>query len=99
MARRASVPLCTDLRADDLELHRDEEPRSATIVLMGKVMVNLSSFIRYHASRTPDRTAIIFKKQRITYPEFLGRIEPTAGFLSARRIGPGDVVAGFLRNR
>ena len=65
---------------------------------MGKVMVNLSSFIRYHASRTPDRTAIIFKEQRITYAEFLRRVETTAGFLSARGIGPEDVVAVFMRN-
>ncbi len=61
-------------------------------------MVNLSSFIRYHASRTPDRLAIVFKDQRITYAEFLRRIETTAGFLSARGIRPDDVVAVFMKN-
>ena len=44
-------------------------------------MVNLSSFIRYHASRTPDRLAIVFKDQRVTYAEFLRRIETTGSKL------------------
>ena len=61
-------------------------------------MVNLSSFIRYHASRTPDRLAIVFKDQRVTYAEFLRRIETTSGFLAARDIRPDDVVAVFMKN-
>ena len=65
---------------------------------MGEVMVNLSSFIRYHASRTPDRLVVVFKDQRITYAEFLQRVETTAGFLAARGIGPDDVVAVFMKN-
>jgi fatty-acyl-CoA synthase len=61
-------------------------------------MVNLSSFIRYHASRTPERISIVFKEQRITYAEFLRRIETTAGFLAAHGIGPDDIVAVFMKN-
>ncbi len=61
-------------------------------------MVNLSSFIRYHASRTPERLAIVFKEQRITYAELLQRIEKMGGFLAARGIGPDDVVAVFMKN-
>ncbi len=65
---------------------------------MGAAMVNLSSFIRYHALRTPDRLAVVFKDQRITYAEFLRRIETIAGLLTARGIGADDIVAAFMKN-
>jgi fatty-acyl-CoA synthase len=61
-------------------------------------MVNLSSFIRFHASRTPERLAIVFKDQRISYAALMRRIEVTAGFLAARGIKPDDVVAVFMKN-
>jgi len=61
-------------------------------------MVNLSSFIRYHATRTPDRLAIVYKDQRVTFAELLARIEKTAGFLAAHGIGPDDVVAVLMKN-
>ena len=61
-------------------------------------MVNLSSFIRFHASRTPQREALIYAGQRITYAEFLDRILRMAAFLVARGIGPGEVVAVFMKN-
>src|ERR1035437_2860169 len=98
MARCATVPLCADLRADDLELHRHAESRTATVVLIGEVMVNLSSFIRYHASRTPDRLRHGVKDQRGTYAEVLRGIEATSGFLAARDLRPDDVVAVFMKN-
>jgi fatty-acyl-CoA synthase len=37
-------------------------------------MVNLSAFIRFHARRAPDREALIYAGQRITYRDFLDRI-------------------------
>jgi fatty-acyl-CoA synthase len=61
-------------------------------------MVNLSSFIRYHATRTPDRLAIVYKDQRVTFAELSARIEKTAGFLAAHGIGPDDVVAVLMKN-
>jgi acyl-CoA synthetase (AMP-forming)/AMP-acid ligase II len=61
-------------------------------------MVNLSSFIRYHATRTPDRLAIVYNDQRVTFAELLARIEKTAGLLAARGIGPDDVVAVLMKN-
>jgi fatty-acyl-CoA synthase len=61
-------------------------------------MVNLSSLIRYHATRTPQRLAIVYKDQRVTFAELLTRIEKTAGFLAARGIGPDDVVAVMMKN-
>jgi fatty-acyl-CoA synthase len=61
-------------------------------------MVALSSFIRYHAQRTPDRVALICGDECIVYAELMRRIETTAGWLGARGIGPGDVVALLMKN-
>lgn len=61
-------------------------------------MVNLSAFIRFHALRTPDREAIVYDGQRITYAEFLDRVLRMAGYLESRGIGEGDVVAAFMKN-
>ena len=98
----SSVPLRTDLRADGPQFHRDAKSRAAALLLSrregGSPMVNLSSFIRFHASRTPDRLAVLFKDQRITYAALARRIETTAGFLAAQDIKPGDVVALFMKN-
>ena len=61
-------------------------------------MVNLSSFVRFHATRDPERLTVAFKDQRITFAELLHRIERTAGFLAALGIGPDDVVAVVMKN-
>jgi fatty-acyl-CoA synthase len=61
-------------------------------------MVNLSAFIRFHAERDPDRLALVYEGQRISYAEFHERIELTARFLSSRGIGEGDIVAVFMKN-
>jgi fatty-acyl-CoA synthase len=61
-------------------------------------MVNLSSFILFHATRSPERIAIVFKDQRITFAELLHRVERTAGYLAAQGIRPGDVVAVMMKN-
>jgi fatty-acyl-CoA synthase len=61
-------------------------------------MINLSSFIRYHATRTPERLAIVYKDRRIGFAEFYQRIEKAAGYLAGRGIGPNDVVAVMMKN-
>jgi fatty-acyl-CoA synthase len=61
-------------------------------------MVALSSFIHFHAQRTPAQVALIYGEDRITYAELMRRIETTAGWLAAQSIGPGDVVALLLKN-
>src|SRR6516165_4586664 len=61
-------------------------------------MVNLSSFIRYHARRTPQKVAVIYQDERVTFAELLARIEAMAGYLAARGIGPDDVVAVLMKN-
>jgi fatty-acyl-CoA synthase len=61
-------------------------------------MIALSSFIGFHALRTPDRPAITFAGDRISYRELMRRIETVAGWLAARGIGPGNVVALLMKN-
>src|SRR5215470_15893239 len=61
-------------------------------------MVALSSFIRFHAQRTPAQVALIYGEDRIAYAELMRRIETTAGWLAAQAIGPGDVVALLMKN-
>ena len=61
-------------------------------------MIALSSFIRFHASRTPQRPAIAYADRHISYAELMRRIETTAGWLAAQGIRPGDVVALLMKN-
>jgi acyl-CoA synthetase (AMP-forming)/AMP-acid ligase II len=61
-------------------------------------MINLSSFIRFHASRTPDRVALVYGQSRVTYAQFLDRIERTAGWLVSQGMGADDVVAVLMKN-
>jgi fatty-acyl-CoA synthase len=61
-------------------------------------MVNLSCFIIAHATRTPNRVALIFDGERVTYADFARRIQVVAAWLEAQAIGPGDVVAVLMKN-
>lgn len=61
-------------------------------------MLNLSSFISYHATRAPERTAIIYRNETISYGKFDTRIRRTAAMLNAHGVGEDDVVALFMKN-
>jgi acyl-CoA synthetase (AMP-forming)/AMP-acid ligase II len=61
-------------------------------------MMNLSASLRYHATRTPDRTAIIHGDDHRSYAQLWERVQRLAGWLSARGIGENDVVAVFMKN-
>ncbi|WP_424138778.1 AMP-binding protein [Roseomonas chloroacetimidivorans] len=61
-------------------------------------MQNLSAFVGFHARRTPDALAILYRGQRITYAALEERTGRLAGLLAARGIGVGDVVAAFMKN-
>jgi fatty-acyl-CoA synthase len=61
-------------------------------------MVNLSSFIRFHAIRAPERVAIVYGRERISYRALMVRIETTAGWLAKKGIQPNDVVAVLMKN-
>src|SRR3954463_11120630 len=61
-------------------------------------MINLSSFIAFHARRTPDRCALNYRGKDISFATFDDRIRRTAGWLAARGIGRGDIVAVLMKN-
>ncbi|KRR21593.1 AMP-binding protein [Bradyrhizobium retamae] len=61
-------------------------------------MINLSSFIGFHARRTPDRCALKYRGEDISYAAFDDRVRRVGGWLAARGIGPGDIVAVLMQN-
>ena len=61
-------------------------------------MINLSSFIAFHARRTPDRCALKYRGEEISYATFDARIGKVAGWLVSCGIGRGDVVAVLMKN-
>jgi len=61
-------------------------------------MINLSTFIAFHARRTPNRCALKYRGEEITYAAFDVRIGKVAAWLAAQGISPGDVVAVLMKN-
>jgi fatty-acyl-CoA synthase len=61
-------------------------------------MINLSSFIAFHARRTPERCALKYRGEEISYAAFDQRIRVVGGWLASRRIGERDVVAVLMKN-
>jgi len=61
-------------------------------------MINLSSFVAFHARRTPERCALKYRGEDISYASLDARIRKVAGWLASRGIGPGDVVAVLMKN-
>lgn len=61
-------------------------------------MVTLSASVRWWAANAPQREAVIYKNQRISYGDLYERVTSAAGFLTQRGIGEGDVVALLMKN-
>ncbi len=61
-------------------------------------MVNLGSFVRFHATRTPERVAVVYRDERVTYRELLDRVEQLSAWLARRGVGPDVVVGCFMKN-
>jgi len=61
-------------------------------------MMNISNLIAYHASRTPERTAVVYQDTRISYADLDDRVLHLAAYLAARGIGENDVVAVMMKN-
>src|SRR5947208_12547454 len=75
-----------------------KEETRAQIEPFGAAMINLSSFIAFHARRTPERCALKYRGEDISYADFDGRIRRVGGWLAARGIGANDVVAVLMKN-
>ncbi|WP_245330463.1 AMP-binding protein [Bradyrhizobium sp. AS23.2] len=63
-----------------------------------RAMINLTSFIAFHARRTPERPALKYRGEEISYAVFDTRIRQAAGWLATQGIGAGDVVAVLMKN-
>lgn len=61
-------------------------------------MINLSASISFHATRTPDRIAVIYQGEEISYGNLNERILRMAALLHEKGIRRGDVVALLLKN-
>ncbi|MDD1533282.1 MULTISPECIES: AMP-binding protein [unclassified Bradyrhizobium] len=61
-------------------------------------MINLSSFIAFHARRAPDRPALKYRGEEISYAAFDARVRKAAGWLATQGVGAGDVVAVLMKN-
>lgn len=61
-------------------------------------MINLSSFVSFHARQSPARCAFKYQGAEISYAAFSRRIAVVGGWLAARGIGPNDVVAVLMKN-
>ncbi|MEY9456579.1 acyl-CoA synthetase (AMP-forming)/AMP-acid ligase II [Bradyrhizobium ottawaense] len=61
-------------------------------------MINLSSFIAFHARRTPDRPALKYRGEEISYAALDARVRMVAGWLAAQGISAGDIVAVLMKN-
>ena len=61
-------------------------------------MIDPSSFIAFHARQTPERCALKYRGEEISYAAFHSRIQTVGGWLASRGIGPDDVVAVLMKN-
>lgn len=61
-------------------------------------MINLSSFIAFHARNTPQRCALKYRGHEITYAAFDARIRTVGGWLASRGVRADDVVAVLMKN-
>ena len=61
-------------------------------------MFSLDAALRYHAGQFPDRLAVVYEDQRISYADLEARIEAAAALLHARGVGRGQVVALLMKN-
>lgn len=61
-------------------------------------MQNLTASIAYHAARHPQATAVIFGTQKISYADFLDRIERLSGWLQDAGVKADGVAALVMKN-
>ncbi|AMR79236.1 AMP-binding protein [Cupriavidus nantongensis] len=61
-------------------------------------MISLSAAVEYHAGVAPQRLAVVYGDQRVTYGELADRVRACAGLLLEQGIKPGDIVALLMKN-
>ena len=61
-------------------------------------MIALSAAVEFHARVSPDRLALVYGRERVSYAALLERLRAAAGMLAARGIAKGDIVAVLMKN-
>jgi fatty-acyl-CoA synthase len=61
-------------------------------------MTSVTASIAWWARTEPQRLALVYQSQRLSYGQLQGRIERAAAMLHAHGIQPGDVVALLMKN-
>jgi len=61
-------------------------------------MLELAKLISHHARFRPDRLAVAFEQERLTWREFHARVARVANMLRDLGVGPGDKVATVMTN-
>lgn len=61
-------------------------------------MVSLSASVAWWARSEPQRTALVYDGQRVSYAELQRRVTVAAGLLAARGVKAGQVVALLMKN-
>ena len=61
-------------------------------------MLELASLVAHHARFRPDRIALVFEDERLTWREFGARVARVGNMLRALGVGRGDKVATVLAN-
>lgn len=61
-------------------------------------MIALSAAVDYHARVSPDRIALIYGRERVSYAALAERLRAAAGLLEARGIAKGDIVGILMKN-
>jgi acyl-CoA synthetase (AMP-forming)/AMP-acid ligase II/carbonic anhydrase/acetyltransferase-like protein (isoleucine patch superfamily) len=61
-------------------------------------MLELATLVSRHARYRPDKTAVIFEDQRLTWYQFWRRVARVGNMLRSLGVGPGDKVATAASN-
>ena len=61
-------------------------------------MTSITASVAWWARTQPQRLALVYQNQRLSYADLQQRVESSAALLHARGIQPGDVVALLMKN-
>jgi len=60
--------------------------------------MNVRSFLEEKAARLPDKTCLVFERERFSFREFDALVNRVANSLADLGVGPGDRVGGVMPN-
>src|SRR5690625_832826 len=61
-------------------------------------MVSVASSVAWWARTAPQRTALVYQGQSLSFAQLQDRVQATAGLFNHHGIGAGDIVAVLMKN-